>query len=156
MRARLALRGLRDGRRASNAAALYLAGYDAGRLRRGARCAGRADGAAAFCDADASASAVLGMKKERRQRRGRRLDALPQPRRRGARRWGWQSERQGVFLCRTARSGHVVAFCTQSVSQEGTIVTLQASAGFAARAALAKPPFVSALEWMGSAAAAAG
>ena len=59
-------------------------------------------------------------------------------------------ERQGVFLCRTARSGHVVAFCTQSVSQEGTIVTLQASAGFAARAALARPPFVSALEWMGS------
>ena len=29
-------------------------------------------------------------------------------------------------------------------------MTLQASAGFAARAALARPPFVSALEWMGS------
>ena len=59
-------------------------------------------------------------------------------------------DRQGVFLCRAARSGHIVAFCTQSMTQEGAIVTLQASAGFAARAVLARPPFLSAKEWMGS------
>ena len=126
-------------------AALYLAGYDAGETaRRG--CAGRADGPAA----SARRCVRLGGAGHEKAtlRRGRRLEKLPAAQT-GERALGL-CERQGVFLCRTARSGHVVAFCTQSVSQEGTIVTLQASAGFAARAALARPPFVSALEWMGS------
>ena len=126
-------------------AALYLAGYDAGRLRGAAAQAARMG--RRLLRADASASAVLGMKKSALCR-GRRLEKLLAAQT-GERALGL-CERQGVFLCRTARSGHVVAFCTQSVSQEGTIVTLQASAGFAARAALARPPFVSALEWMGS------
>ena len=126
-------------------AALYLAGYDAGRLRGAAAQAARMG--RRLLRADASASAVLGMKKSALCR-GRRLEKLLAAQT-GERALGL-CERQGVFLCRAARSGHVVAFCTQSVSQEGTIVTLQASAGFAARAALARPPFVSALEWMGS------
>ena len=126
-------------------AALYLAGYDAGRLRGAAAQAARMG--RRLLRADASASAVLGMKKSALCC-GRRLEKLLAAQT-GERALGL-CERQGVFLCRTARSGHVVAFCTQSVSQEGTIVTLQASAGFAARAALARPPFVSALEWMGS------
>ena len=124
---------------------MNLAGYDAGRLRGAAAQAARMG--RRLLRADASASAVLGMKKSALCR-GRRLEKLLAAQT-GERALGL-CERQGVFLCRTARSGHVVAFCTQSVSQEGTIVTLQASAGFAARAALARPPFVSALEWMGS------
>ena len=110
-------------------AALYLAGYDAGRLRGAAAQAARMG--RRLLRADASASAVLGMKKSALCR-GRRLEKLLAAQT-GERALGL-CERQGVFLCRTARSGHVVAFCTQSVSQEGTIVTLQASAGFAARA----------------------
>ena len=80
--------------------------------------------------------------------RGRRLEKLLAAQT-GERALGL-CERQGVFLCRAARSGHVVAFCTQSVTQDGAIVTLQASTAFAARAALSRPPFVSPMEWMGS------
>ena len=100
-------------------AALYLAGYDAGRLRGAAAQAARMG--RRLLRADASASAVLGMKKSALCR-GRRLEKLLAAQT-GERALGL-CERQGVFLCQTARSGHVVAFCTQSVSQEGTIVSL--------------------------------
>ena len=121
-------------------AALYLVGYDADRLRGAAV-------QAALLTADASARDVLGMKKSAICR-GRRLEKLLAAQT-GERALGL-CERQGVFLCRAARSGHVVAFCTQSVTQDGAIVTLQASTAFAARAALSRPPFVSPMEWMGS------
>ena len=126
-------------------AALYLVGYDADRLRGAAVQAARAG--RRLLTADASARDVLSMKKSAICR-GRRLEKLlaAQP---GDRALGL-CERQGVFLCRAARSGHVVAFCTQSVTQDGAIVTLQASTAFAARAALSRPPFVSPMEWMGS------
>ena len=126
-------------------AALYLVGYDADRLRGAAVQAARAG--RRLLTADASAHDVLGMKKSAICR-GRRLEKLLAAQT-GERALGL-CERQGVFLCRAARSGHVVAFCTQSVTQDGAIVTLQASTAFAARAALSRPPFVSPMEWMGS------
>ena len=119
-------------------AALYLVGYDADRLRGAAVQAARAG--RRLLTADVSARDVLGMKKSAICR-GRRLEKLLAAQT-GERALGL-CERQGVFLCRAARSGHVVAFCTQ-------IVTLQASTAFAARAALSRPPFVSPMEWMGS------
>lgn len=126
-------------------AALYLVGYDADRLRGAAVQAARVG--RRLLTADASARDVLGMKKSAICR-GRRLEKLLAAQT-GERALGL-CERQGVFLCRAARSGHVVAFCTQSVTQDGAIVTLQASTAFAARAALSRPPFVSPMEWMGS------
>ena len=126
-------------------AALYLVGYDADRLRGAAVQA--ASAGRRLLTADASARDVLGMKKSAICR-GRRLEKLLAAQT-GERALGL-CERQGVFLCRAARSGHVVAFCTQSVTQDGAIVTLQASTAFAARAALSRPPFVSPMEWMGS------
>lgn len=126
-------------------AALYLVGYDADRLRGAAVQAARAG--RRLLTADASVRDVLGMKKSAICR-GRRLEKLLAAQT-GERALGL-CERQGVFLCRAARSGHVVAFCTQSVTQDGAIVTLQASTAFAARAALSRPPFVSPMEWMGS------
>ena len=126
-------------------AALYLVGYDADRLRGAAVQAARAG--RRLLTADASARDVLGMKKSAICR-GRRLEKLLAAQT-GERALGL-CERQGVFLCRAARSGHVVAFCTQSMMQDGAIVTLQASTAFAARAALSRPPFVSPMEWMGS------
>lgn len=126
-------------------AALYLVGYDADRLRVAAVQAARAG--RRLLTADASARDVLGMKKSAICR-GRRLEKLLAAQT-GERALGL-CERQGVFLCRAARSGHVVAFCTQSMTQDGAIVTLQASTAFAARAALSRPPFVSPMEWMGS------
>ena len=126
-------------------AALYLVGYDADRLRGAAVQAARAG--RRLLTADASARDVLGMKKSAICR-GRRLEKLLAAQT-GERALGL-CERQGVFLCRAARSGHVVAFCTQSVTQDGAIVTLQASTAFAARAALSRPPFVSPMEWMSS------
>ena len=126
-------------------AALYLVGYDADRLRGAAVQAVRAG--RRLLTADASARDVLGMKKSAICR-GRRLEKLLAAQT-GERALGL-CERQGVFLCRAARSGHVVAFCTQSVTQDGAIVTLQASTAFAARAALSRPPFISPMEWMGS------
>ena len=130
---------------AAGPAALYLVGYDADRLRVAAVQAARAG--RRLLTADASARDVLGMKKSAICR-GRRLEKLLAAQT-GERALGL-CERQGVFLCRAARSGHVVAFCTQSVTQDGAIVTLQASTAFAARAALSRPPFVSPMEWMGS------
>ena len=126
-------------------AALYLVGYDADRLRGAAVQAARAG--RRLLTADASARDMLGMKKSAICR-GRRLEKLLAAQT-GERALGL-CERQGVFLCRAARSGHVVAFCTQSMTQDGAIVTLQASTAFAARAALSRPPFVSPMEWMGS------
>lgn len=126
-------------------AALYLVGYDADRLRGAAVQVARAG--RRLLTADASARDVLGMKKSAICR-GRRLEKLLAAQT-GERALGL-CERQGVFLCRAARSGHVVAFCTQSMTQDGAIVTLQASTAFAARAALSRPPFVSPMEWMGS------
>lgn len=126
-------------------AALYLVGYDADRLRGAAVQAARTG--RRLLTADASARDMLSMKKSAICR-GRRLEKLLAAQT-GERALGL-CERQGVFLCRAARSGHVIAFCTQSVTQDGAIVTLQASTAFAARAALSRPPFVSPMEWMGS------
>ena len=126
-------------------AALYLVGYDTDRLRGAAVQAARMG--KRLLTRDASFSALLRIQKSAICR-GRRLEKLLAAQT-GERALGL-CERQGVFLCRAARSGHVVAFCTQSVTQDGAIVTLQASTAFAARAALSRPPFVSPMEWMGS------
>lgn len=104
-----------------------------GRLRRGQTTrrggSGRPRGAA-LLTADASARDVLGMKKSAICR-GRRLEKLLAAQT-GERALGL-CERQGVFLCRAARSGHVVAFCTQSVTQDGAIVDAQCFDGFCLR-----------------------
>lgn len=59
--------------------------------------------------------------------------------------------RRGVFLCRAVRTGRRVAFSTQLYMQEeGVMLSMQAGVGFAARAAMALPPFLPAVSWMGS------
>lgn len=61
------------------------------------------------------------------------------------------SPQQGVFLTKAARSGHTVVFSTRACPQNAdAILTLQASLSFAARAAMARPPFLSAMDWMGA------
>ena len=59
--------------------------------------------------------------------------------------------RAAVFPCRTLRSGYPVLFSTRSYQQEaGAMLSMQASLGFAARAALLPPPLLPAMRWMGS------
>ena len=59
--------------------------------------------------------------------------------------------RRGAFLCRTAKGGRRVIFATQAEAQEpGAVLVLQASLAFAARAAMAVPPFLAPVTWMGS------
>ena len=60
-------------------------------------------------------------------------------------------DRRGVFLCRSAANGRRVVFSTRPYAQ-GTDVSLmmQASVAFAARAAMAQPPFISSMTWLGS------
>lgn len=59
--------------------------------------------------------------------------------------------RPAVFLCRTARSAYPVVLTTRPYRhQPGTMLSMQASAAFAARAAMAVPPLLGAVEWMGS------
>lgn len=59
--------------------------------------------------------------------------------------------RRGAFLCRTATGGRRVIFATQAEAQEaGAVLVLQASLAFAARAAMAVPPFLAPVTWMGS------
>ena len=56
--------------------------------------------------------------------------------------------RRAVFLLRTPRMGLI--FSTQSFAVPGgSIMTVQVSAGFAARAAMAMPPFLAPMAWMG-------
>ncbi len=59
--------------------------------------------------------------------------------------------RKGVFVCRSPHGAHRVIFATQPYAQEpGDIVTTQASVSFAARAAMALPPLLSPVQWMGA------
>lgn len=60
--------------------------------------------------------------------------------------------RPAVFLCRTARIGHPVVFSTRPWMPEGgAMLTMQASVSFAARAAMALPPLLAPVNWMGAA-----
>lgn len=57
-----------------------------------------------------------------------------------------------VFPCRMSRTGQRVVFSTRGYMQdEGSILAMQASAGFAARAAMALAPFLAPMQYMGSA-----
>jgi len=59
--------------------------------------------------------------------------------------------RTGAILCRFVRTGRHVVFSTRAYPQEGgAMLSMQASVGFAARAAAALPPFLSPVSWMGS------
>jgi len=59
--------------------------------------------------------------------------------------------RPAAFLCRTARIGHRVIFSTRAFRQEdGTMLSMQATLSFAARAAMGLPPILPAMDWMGS------
>ena len=61
-------------------------------------------------------------------------------------------ERPVVFPCRMLRTGHRVVFSTRAYAQEnGAILSMQASVSFAARAAMALPPVLAPMEFMGSA-----
>lgn len=103
---------------------------------------------ARLCEPSASARAVLrgtkdslckGQRLERllRAQAGERIMAL--------------CPRQGLFLCRTARGGRRTIFSARPyVQEEGAMLSLQASVSFAARAAMALPPFLSPVAWMGS------
>lgn len=56
-----------------------------------------------------------------------------------------------LFPCRLARSGQRVVFSTRAFHQEAdAMLAMQASVSFAARAALAMPPFLAPLSMMGS------
>lgn len=56
-----------------------------------------------------------------------------------------------VFPCRLARSGHRIVFSTRAFLQEsGATLAMQATIGFAARAAMTVVPFLSPLHMMGS------
>ena len=126
-------------------AALAMAGYDADRMRgalmQAARlgprllrpaCSGRGllRGTHAALAADARLTRMLGA-----QTGGRVLSACARP---------------GAFVCRAAKSGAAVVFSSRAYApQNGVIVTLQASVGFAARAAMGTPPFLAPLDWIG-------
>jgi len=67
------------------------------------------------------------------------------------RQWLPVCPRTGVILCRFVRTGRHVIFATRAYQQEsGALLSMQASVGFAARAAAALPPFLSPVSWMGS------
>lgn len=125
-------------------AALYLAGYDAGRLRGAAAQAARMG--RRLLRADASASAVLGMKKSALCR-GRRLEKLLAAQT-GERALGL-CERQGVF-CAGRREAGTSSLSARRACRRRDDCDAASFGGLCARAALARPPFVSALEWMGS------
>lgn len=56
-----------------------------------------------------------------------------------------------VFPCRMMRTGQRVVFSTRGYMQdEGNMLAMQASAGFAARAAMALAPFLAPMQYMGS------
>lgn len=60
--------------------------------------------------------------------------------------------RAAVFPCRMLRSGYPVFFSTRSYDQEsGSMLSMQVSLSFAARAALMPPPLFPAVRWMGTA-----
>lgn len=103
---------------------------------------------AKLCEASASSRAVLrGTKSALSQ--GQRMQQLL--RAQAGERIMALCPRAGLFLCRTARSGRRVIFSTRTYVQEaGAMLSLQASVSFAARAAMAMPPFLSPMEWMGS------
>lgn len=61
-------------------------------------------------------------------------------------------ERRAIFPCRVASCGRRVVFSTQAYAQGRDVtLTMQASVSFAARAAMANPPFLSPMPWLGSA-----
>jgi len=123
-------------------AALYAVGCDAARMREAAAQVRRME--RRLTRPDASARALL------RGRRGALLSGGAAQRllvaQTGARILAL-CPRRAIFPVRTSRMGLV--FSTQPFSaQGGAIMTMQASVSFAARAAMAMPPFLSPLEWM--------
>ena len=128
------------------ASALYLAGYDARGIKAAvmqAACLGRR-----LLPAQRSARKLLAGKTDALCT-GRRLEKLLLAQL-GERMMSC-SPQQGVFLTKAARSGHTVVFSTRACPQNAdAILTLQASLSFAARAAMARPPFLSAMDWMGA------
>lgn len=64
--------------------------------------------------------------------------------------------RRAVFLCRWAHSGRLIAFATRpgegdaDAIEPGTLATAQATAAFAVRASMSRPPFLSPLRWLGA------
>lgn len=60
-------------------------------------------------------------------------------------------DRRGIFPCRIASSGRRVIFSSQPYAQGRDVsLTLQATVSFACRAAMAEPPFLSPMPWLGS------
>lgn len=60
-------------------------------------------------------------------------------------------ERPAAFPCRLARNGQRIAFVTRPLNPDaGLTLVMQATVSFAARAAMALPPFLSPLAYMGS------
>ncbi len=60
-------------------------------------------------------------------------------------------ERPAAFPCRLARNGQRVVFATRPLDPDaGAMPVMQATVSFAARAAMALPPFLSPLAYMGS------
>lgn len=125
-------------------AALYAAGCDGARMREAASQVRRME--KRLTRPDASCRALL------RGKRGAMLSGAAAQRllvaQTGARILAL-CPRRAIFPVRTPRMGLV--FSTRPfATQGGTIMTMQASVSFAARAAMALPPFLAPAEWMGA------
>lgn len=128
-------------------AAQYLSGYDGAEMEKALEQAAR-EGSRLF-RAQHSARALLtgrkkwlcegaGLNRLLRIQAGERLLAL--------------CERRGIFPCRIAANGRRVVFSSLAYAQGADVtLTLQATIGFAARAAMGNPPFLSPMPWLGSA-----
>lgn len=126
-------------------AALHCAGMDAAAMMR-------ALGAAAhmgrrLLDSHASARRML-RGKGNSLLEGRRIDALLCAQ--AGEKPMALCARQGVFLCRSARSGRRMIFTTQAYAQDsGALMSMQAPLCYAARASMAMPPYLPPVSWMG-------
>ena len=127
-------------------AALHIAGYDAADIAKAALRVARMGGR--LFGVPVSARALLGGKKAALLQ-GRRLDMLLAAQ--ASERSIGLCPRQGLFICRCAPSGRRVIFATQAYDQEpGAVLNMQASVGFAARAAMSLPPFLEPMQWLGA------
>ncbi len=127
-------------------AALHVAGYDAGRMEQALLHAG-SGGGRLFRAQHAARSLMSG--KRTCLCEGKGIDRLLRIQM-GERLLGLCA-RRGIFPCRIADNGKHIVFATNAYACGRTYeITRQATVGFAARAAMGNPPFLSPLPWAGS------
>lgn len=125
-------------------AALYLSGRDAHGMARAAQEAAQAGGGLvrmrAFPDLRRGRCALAEARKLERLLLSQ-LGAQPLA----------LCPRRGIMVCRAAQPDHRVVFSSRAYRQEsGVVLGMQVSLSFAARAAMALPPFLAPMLWMGT------